>query len=145
MIYTVTFNPSLDYIVSVKDFKLWNTNRTDTELMLPGGKGLNVSTVLKNLGMDSTALGFTAGFVGDEILRRIENIGFKSDFIKLENGCSRINLKLKNYDGTEINGQGPVIEACSLGSTYEETGSAESWRYPGVGRKHSLFHACIYL
>ena len=103
MIYTVTFNPSLDYIVSVKDFKLWNTNRTDTELMLPGGKGLNVSTVLKNLGMDSTALGFTAGFVGDEILRRIENIGFKSDFIKLENGCSRINLKLKNYDGTEIN------------------------------------------
>ena len=110
MIYTVTFNPSLDYIVSVKDFKLWNTNRTDTELMLPGGKGLNVSTVLKNLGMDSTALGFTAGFVGDEILRRIENIGFKSDFIKLENGCSRINLKLKNYDGTEINGQGPVIE-----------------------------------
>ncbi len=70
MIYTVTFNPSLDYIVSVKDFKLWNTNRTDTELMLPGGKGLNVSTVLKNLGMDSTALGFTAGFVGDEILRR---------------------------------------------------------------------------
>ena len=84
MIYTVTFNPSLDYIVSVKDFKLWNTNRTDTELMLPGGKGLNVSTVLKNLGMDSTALGFTAGFVGDEILRRIENIGFKSDFIKLE-------------------------------------------------------------
>ena len=110
MIYTVTFNPSLDYIVSVKDFKLWNTNRTDTELMLPGGKGLNVSTVLKNLGMDSTALGFTAGFVGDEILRRIETIGFKSDFIKLEKGCSRINLKLKNYDGTEINGQGPVIE-----------------------------------
>ena len=114
MIYTVTFNPSLDYIVSVKDFKLWNTNRTDTELMLPGGKGLNVSTVLKNLGMDSTALGFTAGFVGDEILRRIENIGFKSDFIKLENGCSRINLKLKNYDGTEINGQGPVIEHAHL-------------------------------
>ena len=65
MIYTVTFNPSLDYIVSVKDFKLWSTNRTDTEQMLPGGKGLNVSTVLKNLGMDSTALGFTAGFVGD--------------------------------------------------------------------------------
>ena len=109
MIYTVTFNPSLDYIVSVKDFKLWNTNRTDTELMLPGGKGLNVSTVLKNLGMDSTDLGFTAGFVGDEILHRIETIGLKSDFIKLEKGCSRINLKLKNYDGTEINGQGPVI------------------------------------
>lgn len=136
MIYTVTFNPSLDYIVSVKDFKLWNTNRTDTELMLPGGKGLNVSTVLKNLGMDSTALGFTAGFVGDEILRRIENIGFKSDFIKLENGCSRINLKLKNYDGTEINGQGPVIEHAHLEALMKKLDQLEkleiSWCWPAA-------------
>ena len=72
MLYTVTFNPSLDYIISVDDFKLGLTNRTTDELMLPGGKGLNVSTVLKNLGFDNTALGFTAGFVGDEIKRRIE-------------------------------------------------------------------------
>ena len=64
MIYTVTFNPSLDYIVSVKDFKLGLTNRTDSELMLPGGKGINVSIVLKNLGIDNTALGFVAGFTG---------------------------------------------------------------------------------
>lgn len=109
MIYTVTFNPSLDYIVSVPDFKLGLTNRTDSELMLPGGKGINVSIVLKNLGMESTALGFMAGFTGDEISRKIEDMGVKADFIKISHGISRINLKLKSIDGTEINGQGPAI------------------------------------
>lgn len=109
MIYTVTFNPSLDYIVSVPDFKLGLTNRTDSELMLPGGKGINVSIVLKNLGMESTALGFMAGFTGDEISRKVEDIGVKADFIKISQGISRINLKLKSIDGTEINGQGPAI------------------------------------
>ena len=74
MIYTVTFNPSLDYIVSVEDFRLGFTNRTSSELMLPGGKGINVSTVLTNLGIESTALGFCAGFTGDEIVRRLERI-----------------------------------------------------------------------
>ena len=77
MIYTVTFNPSLDYIVSVEDFKLGLTNRTSSEMLLPGGKGINVSTVLKNLGVESTALGFTAGFTGDEITRRLEAMGVK--------------------------------------------------------------------
>ncbi len=109
MIYTVTFNPSLDYIVSVNDFKLGLTNRTDSELLLPGGKGINVSTVLQNLGIVNTALGFTAGFVGDEIRRRVEELGVKSEFISLREGISRINLKLKSIDGTEINGQGPKI------------------------------------
>lgn len=109
MIYTVTFNPSLDYIVSVPDFKLGLTNRTDSELMLPGGKGINVSIVLKNLGMESTALGFMAGFTGEEISRKVENMGVKADFIKISQGISRINLKLKSIDGTEINGQGPDI------------------------------------
>lgn len=109
MIYTVTFNPSLDYIVSVPDFKLGLTNRTDSELMLPGGKGINVSIVLKNLGMESTALGFMAGFTGDEISRKVEDMGVKADFIKISQGISRINLKLKSIDGTEINGQGPDI------------------------------------
>ncbi len=107
MIYTVTFNPSLDYIVSVPDFKLGLTNRTDSELILPGGKGINVSIVLKNLGMESTALGFIAGFTGDEINRKIESMGVKADFIKTSQGISRINLKLKSIDGTEINGRGP--------------------------------------
>ena len=109
MIYTVTFNPSLDYIVSVDDFKLGLTNRTSSELILPGGKGTNVSTVLKNLGFESTALGFVAGFTGNEIVKRLNDMGIKSDFIFIENGISRINLKLKSIDGTEINGAGPDI------------------------------------
>lgn len=109
MIYTVTFNPSLDYIVSVDDFKLGLTNRTSSELMLPGGKGLNVSMVLGNLGIDNTAFGFTAGFTGDEIVRRVEAMGVKAEFIRIQDGFSRINLKLKSIDGTEINGCGPRI------------------------------------
>ena len=109
MIYTVTFNPSLDYIVSVDDFKLGLTNRTSSELILQGGKGTNVSTVLKNLGLESTALGFVAGFTGNEIVKRLNDMGIKSDFISIENGISRINLKLKSIDGTEINGAGPDI------------------------------------
>lgn len=109
MIYTVTFNPSLDYIVSVEDFRLGLTNRTSSELILPGGKGINVSTVLGNLGLKSTALGFVAGFTGAEICREVEALGIKSDFIRIENGVSRINLKLRSIEGTEINGQGPDI------------------------------------
>lgn len=109
MIYTVTFNPSLDYIVSVNDFQLGLTNRTNSELILPGGKGINVSTILMNLGIDSTAFGFAAGFTGEEIIREVEAMGIRSDFIKIDSGISRINLKLKNIDGTEINGSGPEI------------------------------------
>lgn len=77
--------------------------------MLPGGKGTNVSIVLKNLGIDSTALGFVAGFTGDEIVRELEETGINTDFIKMKDGISRINLKLSSIDGTEINGQGPDI------------------------------------
>ena len=86
MIYTVTLNPSLDYIVSVEHFKLGLTNRTGFEQILPGGKGINVSIVLKNLGIASTALGFTAGFTGDEIIRELENTGISQEFIRLEEG-----------------------------------------------------------
>ena len=109
MIYTVTFNPSLDYIVSVDNFRLGLTNRTNSELLLPGGKGINVSTVLGNLGIENTALGFVAGFTGKEIIRCMKLSGVKSDFIELDHGISRINLKLKSIDGTEINGSGPDI------------------------------------
>ena len=101
MIYTVTFNPSLDYIVSVKDFRPGMTNRTSSELMLAGGKGINVSIVLGNLGIKSTALGFIAGFTGDEIVRRLHNGGINSEFIKIN-------------DGTEINGQGPHIDSSHI-------------------------------
>lgn len=120
MIYTVTFNPSLDYIVSVEDFKLGMTNRTSSELLLPGGKGINVSTVLKNLGMESRALGFIAGFTGDEIERRLENMGIRSEFIRIRQGISRINLKLKSIDGTEINGSGPHISEEEAGLLIEK-------------------------
>lgn len=114
VIYTVTFNPSLDYIVSVKDFRPGMTNRTSSELMLAGGKGINVSIVLGNLGIKSTALGFIAGFTGDEIVRRLYNSGINSEFIKINDGISRINIKLKSIDGTEINGQGPHIDSSHI-------------------------------
>lgn len=110
MIYTVTFNPSLDYIVSVKDFALGKTNRTTEEQMLAGGKGINVSTVLKNLGINNVALGFVAGFTGREIERMAKESGIICNFITLDQGCSRINVKMKDFDGTEVNGMGPVID-----------------------------------
>lgn len=111
MIYTVTLNPSIDYLVSVPDFRTGMTNRTASEQLLPGGKGINVSIVLKNLGIPSTALGFAAGFTGDEIIRRLEEFGIQPAFIRLSEGFSRINFKLKSIEGTEINGQGPKISS----------------------------------
>ena len=113
MIYTVTFNPSLDYIVTIDDFRLGKTNRTTSELMLPSGKGLNVTAVLHNLGIENIAFGFTAGFVGEEIKRRAKDVGLVCDFIDIPNGVSRINVKMKDFDGTEINGMGPVIDESS--------------------------------
>lgn len=109
MIYTVTFNPSLDYIVSVENFRTGRTNRTSSERLLPGGKGINVSIVLMNLGMESTALGFLAGFTGAEAAERLEAMGVKNGFIWIKDGFTRINLKLTSIEGTEINGQGPEI------------------------------------
>ncbi len=109
MIYTVTFNPSLDYIITVDDLKLGLTNRTSSERLLPGGKGINVSTVLMNLGIESTALGFIAGFTGEEVTRRLKKMGVRNGFIQIDEGFTRINVKLKNMDGMEINGMGPDI------------------------------------
>ncbi len=126
MIYTVTFNPSLDYIVSVEDFRLGLTNRTSSELILPGGKGINVSTVLGNLGIESTALGFVAGFTGAEICKETEAAGIRSDFIQIEEGISRINLKLKSIDGTEINGQGPDISEEKVSMLMEKLDALEA-------------------
>ncbi len=118
MIYTVTLNPSLDHIVSVDHFRLGMTNRAVSELMLPGGKGINVSIVLKNLGLESTALGFAAGFTGDEILRRLEELGIRTDFIRLPGGMSRINFKLQSIEGTEVNCPGPEIESGSAAELF---------------------------
>ena len=94
MIYTITFNPSLDYVIQVDHFKPGIINKTKFEEILPGGKGINVSTLLMNLGIESTALGFMAGFTGDEIVRELQEMGVKSDFIRIDEGISRINLKL---------------------------------------------------
>lgn len=120
MIYTVTFNPSLDYVVDVKDFKVGIVNRTVQETIFPGGKGINVSMVLKNLGYDSTALGFTAGFVGNEIIRLLNEKGVDTDFIPVEKGVSRINVKLRSNEESEINGQGPKIEEADIKKLYKQ-------------------------
>lgn len=120
MIYTVTFNPSLDYIVSMDDFKMGMTNRTTGEQIFPGGKGINVSIVLSNVGIENTALGFTAGFTGEQIEKEIQKMGLLTDFIHVENGISRINVKLKDYDGTEINGMGPDIDSSCVEQLYQK-------------------------
>lgn len=109
MIYTVTFNPSLDYIVTVDDFHTGMVNRTSDEKIFAGGKGINVSIVLKNLGYESTALGYIAGFTGDEIDRILSVKGINTDFKKVRSGISRINVKLKSSQESEINGRGPSI------------------------------------
>lgn len=106
---TVTLNPSLDYTVLVDRFRLGYTNRTESELLTVGGKGINVSTVLKNLGLESTALGFVAGFTGQEAARQLVERGIGNGLIMLEKGLTRINVKLQSVEGTEINGQGPDI------------------------------------
>lgn len=119
MIYTVTFNPSLDYIVTVDNFTTGRVNRTTTEFMYPGGKGINVSIVLKNLGYDNIALGFEAGFTGEEIIRRISDMGIIHDFIHVDSGLSRINVKIRSDNESEINGQGPAIEADHINKLYQ--------------------------
>ena len=109
MIYTVTFNPSIDYIVRLEDLTVGEINRVNYEQILPGGKGINVSIVLKNLGHDSAALGFLAGFTGVAMQQMLHSFGVKDDFVRLDDGFSRINVKIKAGRETEINGQGPVI------------------------------------
>ena len=122
MIYTVTFNPALDYVVTVNHFTLGSVNRTVRENIFYGGKGINVSALLANLGYESTALGFVAGFTGEEIERGVKALGFGSDFIKVENGMSRINLKLKSDEESEINGMGPQITPDDVRKLFEKLG-----------------------
>ena len=114
MVYTVTFNPALDYVVRVEDFQPGETNRTCSDEVQFGGKGINVSTVLRNLGVDNVALGFLAGFTGKGLEQGLREIGINTDFIWLERGLTRINVKIKAGQETEINGQGPDISAAAL-------------------------------
>ena len=114
MIYTVTFNPAVDYVVHVENMKNGSVNRSSCEEIYFGGKGINVSVVLNELGVSSVALGFIAGFTGQAIRDGIENIGIRTDFINLGSGNSRINIKIKSSQETEINGQGPFIDDKAL-------------------------------
>ena len=123
MIYTITFNPALDYIVRVDNFKVGQVNRTSYEEVYAGGKGINVSIVLNNLDVENIALGYIAGFTGDEIENRVKSMGCKTDFIKLNNGMSRINVKLKSNEESEINGQGPAINDSDLDELFNKLDS----------------------
>ncbi len=109
MIYTVTFNPALDYILELDKLEIGKIQKSKTELILPGGKGINVSTVLTNLEVENIALGYKAGFVGAEIERLLKNMNVKTDFIDLEEGNSRINVKISAEEETAINTNGPQI------------------------------------
>ena len=120
MIYTVTFNPALDYVIRMESLKLGTVNRSSAEAVYYGGKGINVSTVLKNIGVDSVALGFVAGFTGKEIEEGVKNMGIATDFIKLPEGMSRINVKIKAEQETEINGQGPAISMEKVEKLFEK-------------------------
>lgn len=110
MIYTVTFNPSLDYSIQVDQFQIGQLNRTSAESIQVGGKGINVSVVLTRMGIPNVALGFVAGFTGEYIQNGMKELGCDTDFIHLPSGFSRINVKLSSGIETEINGKGPVIQ-----------------------------------
>ncbi len=120
MVYTVTFNPAIDYVVRMDSLKIGAVNRTRSESMYFGGKGINVSLVLAELGIKSKALGFVAGFTGRAIAEGVREMGVETDFVQLTEGCSRINVKIKSEDETEINGQGPQIPEGAINALYEK-------------------------
>lgn len=125
MIYTVTFNPAIDYVIKVDDLTLGMVNRTTREDVYCGGKGINVSTVLANLGMENVGLGFIAGFTGDAIESGAKKLGFTPDFIKLREGMTRINVKIKSQEESEINGLGPVIHDDELEMMFKKLDSLQ--------------------
>lgn len=125
MIYTITFNPSIDYVINVENFRPGTVNRVVSENKYPGGKGINVSRVLNNLGIKNKALGFIGGFTGQFIKSSLEREGVDTDFIEL-NGDTRINVKLKSNDETEINGSGPNIDEENLNKLFEKINSLNS-------------------
>lgn len=120
MIYTVTFNPALDYVIRMEKLDLGMVNRSSAEAIFYGGKGINVSTVLNNIGVESVALGFVAGFTGQEIEEGVKALGVTTDFIHLPEGLSRINVKIKAEQETEINGQGPQIKMEQVEGLFEQ-------------------------
>lgn len=126
MIYTVTFNPAIDYVMQVGDIEFGITNRSKTEEILFGGKGINVSQVLSALGMETTALGFTAGFTGEALEKAVSQKGITADFIRLKKGNTRINVKLKGNVETEINAAGPHIEKDEITRLFKKLDNIKS-------------------
>ena len=126
MIYTVTFNPAVDYVVHLEEFEPGTTNRSVSEEVYWGGKGINVSVVLKNLGFESVPLGFIAGFTGSAIEEGLQKQGIRTDFIRLESGITRINLKIKTVRETEINAQGPDISKQAANALYEKLSALQT-------------------
>ena len=120
MIYTVTFNPSLDYVIQVDKLVPGEINRTTHEAVYPGGKGNNVSVILSNLGHSSKVLGFTAGFTGEALENMLKEFGCDTAFIRLPEGSTRINVKINAGEETEINGQGPVITEEAQSALFEQ-------------------------
>lgn len=118
MIYTVTFNPALDYVIHLDKLELGETNRCYGEELYFGGKGVNVSLVLRELGKENTALGFVAGFTGAALEENLRNQGINAEFIHLKEGLTRINVKMKAEQETEINAQGPAIDAEALAALF---------------------------
>lgn len=125
MIYTVTFNPAVDYVVHTNELKIGMTNRSSAEEIYFGGKGINVSLVLKELGLKSKALGFAAGFTGAAIESSLIERGIDADFVRLEKGFSRINVKIKSGEETELNGRGPEIPKEALQKLLEKLDKIE--------------------
>lgn len=126
MVYTVTFNPALDYVVRMADFRSGGINRTEREEVQFGGKGINVSTVLSHLGIENIALGFLAGFTGQALEKGLRKSGVRTDFIWLPEGLTRINVKIKAGEETEINGQGPGIPAAALEELFRKLDQLQS-------------------
>lgn len=120
MIYTVTFNPAIDYMVHVEDMRIGDINRLTSEEIYCGGKGINVSLVLRELGIPSRAMGFVAGFTGKALEEGISQSGIETDFVHLEKGCTRINVKIRSGQETDLNGQGPEIDEKALALLYEK-------------------------
>lgn len=125
MIYTVTFNPAIDYVMHTGEMQMGCVNRSQSEEIYFGGKGINVSIVLSELGIASKALGFVAGFTGKAIEEGVRSKGAETDFIHLESGFSRINVKIKSNEETELNGQGPKISSKAISMLYEKLDKLE--------------------
>jgi len=146
MIYTVTLNPSIDYVVQIADFRSGKLNRTQNEIFLPGGKGNNVSMVLENLGVESTALGFAAGFTGSEIESMLQQRGIHTDYIRLPEGNSRVNVKLHSLSNaceTEVNGNGPDIPEEALEKLIKKLGKLKKGDTVSIAIPYLLLYAVV--